>query len=66
MSAATRATWSASGNAASPTALVGIRPPKPLGEGTPAALCHQAGLYQCALGGCAPGYVIAVVASCWG
>ena len=24
------------------------------------------GLYQCALGSCAPGYVVAVVAFCWG
>ena len=47
---------------ATPTPQVGSRPPQPLGEGTPLAPDDQVGLYQCALGGCAPGYAVAVAA----
>ena len=51
-----------------PALQVRSSPPQSLGEGTPRAPCRQVGLYHqaCALGGCAPDHVIAVVVSCWG
>ena len=60
-----RDTLPASRNAATPSPQVGTSPPQPLGEGIPLARCHQVCLYQSALGGCAPDYVNAVIASCW-